>query len=118
MYIGMLMLIIFYLYGILGIKLFRDNDPWHFETIPTALLTLFRCASLEDWTDVMYINWFGCDVYGYTGEALFNKYTCITPESWGFISVIYFVSFVIIASLVMISLFVGIVCTSMNTAQE
>ena len=31
------------------------------------MLTLFRCATLEDWTDVMYINMYGCHKYGYTG---------------------------------------------------
>jgi len=34
------------------------------------MFTLFRCSTLEDWTDVMYINMFGCDKYGYDGMLL------------------------------------------------
>ena len=34
-----------------------------------TLLSLFRMATLEDWTDIMYINMFGCDIFGY-GDAI------------------------------------------------
>jgi hypothetical protein len=50
-----LLFIDFYLYAVLGIVLFRANDRWHFESFPTAFITLFRMATLEDWTDVMYV---------------------------------------------------------------
>jgi len=33
-----------------------------------AINTLFRCATLEDWTDVMYINMYGCKDYGYDDD--------------------------------------------------
>ena len=32
-------------------------------SIPIAILSLFRAATLEDWTDIMYINIYGCDKY-------------------------------------------------------
>ena len=32
-----------------------------------ALLSLFRVATGEDWTDVMYISIYGCEFYGYDG---------------------------------------------------
>ena len=58
-YIATLMLLIFYLYAILGIVVFRQNDPVHWLDLGTALTTLFRMSTLEDWTDVYYINYFG-----------------------------------------------------------
>tara|TARA_B110000305_G_C19343014_1_gene590145 strand:+ start:662 stop:991 length:330 start_codon:yes stop_codon:yes gene_type:complete len=64
-FIGIILVLVFYMFAILGMILFKDNDPWHFGTLQSAMLTLFRCSTLEDWTDVMYINFFGCDQYGY-----------------------------------------------------
>ena len=46
-YIGILLLLVFYLFAIICIMLFRDNDPWHWHNLHTALVTLFRCATLE-----------------------------------------------------------------------
>ena len=57
-----------------GIYLFGANDPWHFGDLATAMLTLFRCATLEDWTDVMYINIYGCHRYG-GGIYAYDKVT-------------------------------------------
>ena len=51
--LAMLLLLTFYIFGILGIILFSANDPFHFPNLHTAIITLFRCATLEDWTDVM-----------------------------------------------------------------
>ena len=52
-YIMVLMLLIFYLFAVMGVGSFRANDPFHFGSLGVAMVTLFRCATLEDWTDVM-----------------------------------------------------------------
>jgi voltage-gated sodium channel len=52
-YIGIILMMVFYLFAILGMTLFKDNDPWHFGTLHISMITLFRCSTLEDWTDVM-----------------------------------------------------------------
>ena len=39
-----LLFLVFYLYAIAGIMFFRENDPWHFGHLPTAMITLFRCG--------------------------------------------------------------------------
>ena len=65
-YIMVLMLLIFYLFAVMGVGSFRRNDPFHFGSLGIAMLTLFRCATLEDWSDVMYINMYGC-ASQYTG---------------------------------------------------
>jgi voltage-gated sodium channel len=64
-YILLLMFLVFYLYAIIGIMAFRYNDPFHFGGVGTAMITLFRIATLESWTNILYINYFGCDTqYG------------------------------------------------------
>ncbi|CAM9967023.1 unnamed protein product, partial [Discosporangium mesarthrocarpum] len=55
-YILLLLLLVFYLYGVAGIYLYKDNDPWHFGNLQRAMLTLFRCTTLEDWSEIMYSN--------------------------------------------------------------
>ena len=52
-FIGVILLLVFYVFAILGMMLFKENDPWHFGSLHTSILTLFRCSTLEDWSDVM-----------------------------------------------------------------
>ena len=46
---------LFYVYAVLGVFMFRGNAPVHFLDLSTALLTLFRVVTLVDWAGVMYI---------------------------------------------------------------
>ena len=111
-YIGVIMVMVFYLFSIVSIIFFRDNDPWHFGDLHNAMLTLFRCATLEDWTDVVYINWYGCNHYGYAGME--TLCTCNDCGYWW--APLYFVFFTVIAALVLLTLFIGVVTTSMEEA--
>ena len=43
-YVGLLLALLFYIYGVRGI--FRSNDPVHFQDLSTALRTLFRVVTL------------------------------------------------------------------------
>lgn len=43
------------------------------------MITLFRCSTLEDWTDVMYINMHGCQYYGYGGGL---EHLCYCKVGW------------------------------------
>jgi len=138
-YISMLWLLVLYLYGVVGVTLFAENDPFHFGHLPMAMLTLFRCTTLEDWTDVMYINYYGCDAYdsglyapadrvsrinGWAG-SIFNGFDCVNPSTspthkWAV--VLYFISFTFITTFTVLSLFVGAVVMgmieAMNNANE
>ena len=60
-YIVMLLVLVFYLYAVLGVSSFRRNDPYHFGNVGLAMLTLYRIATFEAWTNIMYINIYGCD---------------------------------------------------------
>ena len=62
-YILALLFLVFYMYGIIGYYLFSSNDPFHFGNLQLALLMLFRVTIMDNWTDVMFVNIFGCDVY-------------------------------------------------------
>ena len=55
----------FFLFAVVAVTMFGENDPDHLGNLHIAFLTLFRCSTLEDWTDVMYISIYGCAQYGY-----------------------------------------------------
>ena len=63
-------------------------------TLGTALLTLFRVMTLEDWTDVMY--------------AAMEMH----PMSW-----VFFVSFVLLAAVIMINLVIAVVIDNLHNAR-
>ena len=62
---------------------FSHNDPVHFANLGTTFVTLFRCSTLEDWTDVMYLAMYGCKQYN-PGDAQWIQY-CENSESSGMV---------------------------------
>ena len=50
---------VFFLFGTIGVIQFGRNDPFHFGTLPRAIVTLFRLSTLE-WASALYINYYGC----------------------------------------------------------
>ena len=113
-YVSLLLMILFYLYAVAGVFLFRDNDPVHFQDLQVALLSLFRIVTLEDWTDIMYINMYGCDAYGY-GDA--SRLACTAPEASPVLGIVFFVSFVLLGTMVILNLFIGVIMSGMEEAQ-
>ena len=85
-YVALLMFIIFYLYAVIGTMLFAQINPALWGDLGISLLTLFRVATFEDWTDVMYET---MEVY-----AL----------SW-----IYYLTFIFFSAFVFLNMMIGIV---------
>ena len=110
-YVGILLLLLYYIYGAMGVFLFGKNDPLHFDTLGTAMLSLFRISTLEGWTEIMYVNMFGCDnpKWGYSPES-----GCISPEPHGAAAVLYFVSFVLVGTMIVLNLFIGVIMNAMD----
>ena len=94
MHITLLMSIIFFIYAVLGFHLFHQHDPTHWRNLAYALLTLFRIVTLEDWTDVMY------------------KAMELSPAY-----ALYFVSFVVVGTFVVINLFIAVVINNLDEAK-
>jgi voltage-gated sodium channel len=59
-HIGFLLLIVFYIYAVIGTLLLGQNDPFHFGTLHWSLITLFA-MSCADWAGVMEVSIYGCD---------------------------------------------------------
>jgi hypothetical protein len=65
---------------------------------------------------VMYTNMLGCDQFGYDYDH--RRDLCTEPLAYGLFAPTFFMTFVIIATFVMINLFVGVVTTSMEDAHQ
>lgn len=90
-YVALMMFIIFYIYGVIGTSLFERIDPSLWGDVGVAMLTLFRVATLEDWTDVMY--------------ATMEHY----PWSW-----LYFVSFIFLSAFIFLNMMIGVIVESLS----
>ena len=91
-YIGALLLLLFYIYAILAIYMFADNDPAHFGDLTTAMLSLYRTTTLANWQELLYINWYGCDKFpggayvmpaGRETTALVTDASVLDDDKWG-----------------------------------
>lgn len=113
-YIGLLLSLLFYIYAAMGVFLFGENDPLHFGNLQIAMLSLFRVVTLEDWTDIMYVNIYGCDhsIWGYSADE-----GCVSPNGFGFLGAAFFVSFVLVGTMIVLNLFIGVIMTSMDEAR-
>ncbi len=93
-HVMMLMSIVAYIYAIMGHQLFHEHDPAHWGTLGKSLLTLFNITTLDNWTQIM--------------NTAMEHY----PWSW-----IYFVSFVVVGTFVVINLFIAIIINSLDEAK-
>ncbi|VAW84994.1 FIG01065038: hypothetical protein [hydrothermal vent metagenome] len=94
-YVVMLMFIIFYIYGAIGSFLFEKINPVLWGDISISMLTLFRVATFEDWTDVMYE----------TMEVF--------PFSW-----VFYLSFIFLTAFVFLNMMIGVVLDVMQEEHE
>ena len=94
-YVALLMFIIFYVYAAFGSFLFEQINPVLWGDITIAMLTLFRVATFEDWTDVMYET---MEVY---------------PLSW-----MFYISFIILSAFVFLNMMIGVVIDVMQKEHE
>ncbi|WP_240452961.1 ion transporter [Pseudoalteromonas agarivorans] len=55
-YIALLMFVIFYIYAAMGSMMFADINPVLWQDVSISMLTLFRIATFEDWTDYILLS--------------------------------------------------------------
>lgn len=92
---AVLLLLIYYIFGIIGVTLFGEVFPDWFGTLGKSIYTLFQVMTLESWS--MGISRPVMEVFGW---------------AW-----IYFVPFVLISSFVVMNVVVGIVVNSISEVQ-
>ena len=94
-YIALLMFVIFYIYAAIGSILFEDINEVLWGDVSISMLTLFRVATFEDWTDVMY-------------ETM-----AVHPMSW-----IFYLSFIFLTAFIFLNMMVGTILEVMAQEHE
>jgi voltage-gated sodium channel len=115
-YVCMLLGLLFYVYAVAGVMFFGKNDPVHFGTLGRAFLTLFGVVTLENWVEIMNIQRLGSLHF----EAYATQLTAMGAVSHAApaLAVGYFVSFVLIGTMVMLNLLIGVIINGMDEAQR
>ena len=91
----MLMSIVVYIYAIMGYHLFHELDPARWGNLGLSVLTLFNIITLDGWTEVM--------------NTAMRHY----PWAW-----LYFVSYVVVGTFVVINMFIAIIINSLDDAKR
>lgn len=94
-HVGLLLGLLLYVYGVMGVHLFATVDPAAWGSLPRAMLTLFQVLTLEGWVELQA-----------TAMAA-------TPWAW-----VYFASFVLIAVFVVVNLFIAVVLANLDDARR
>jgi voltage-gated sodium channel len=91
-----LLSILFFIYAVVGYHLFRGVDPQHWSSFPTSATTLFQIITLEGWVDVM--------------EPIISN---LGPIYW-----LYFASFILIGTFIVINLFISVIVRKSEEAYQ
>jgi len=91
----LLTVLIMYVYGMVGWILFHADDPSNWGNIGDSMLSLFQILTLENWPE-----------YLERGQE-------IAPASW-----IYFVSYILIASFLVINILIAIIINSVEEVHQ
>ncbi|MDQ3728113.1 MAG: ion transporter [Actinomycetota bacterium] len=93
--LAVLTLMLMYVYGMVGWILFAEGDPENWGDIGTAMLSTFTMLTLENW------------------PSLLEAGTEIHPQSW-----IFFVSYVLLASFLVINILIAIIINSVEQVHQ
>ena len=93
--LGLLTLVLLYVYGIVGWLIFDEHDPEGYGTVGEAMLTLFVMLSLENLPE--------------------NIDMGLELSSW---TVLYFISYTLLAAFLIFNLLIGVVINSLEQAHE
>ena len=123
-YVFLLAILLFYIYGCMGTFLFAKNDPLHFRNLQNSMLSLYRVVTFEAWTEILYINMYGSDVYGY-GEEAYRTLAFvgvmkedIVPSASPLASVFFFITFTLTGAMILLNLFVGVMLTALDETRR
>ncbi len=115
-YIGVLLGLHFYIYAVMGTLAFSKNDPIRFGSLHVSATTLFQVLTLEGWNDVRDTQVLGSDA---TYDDEWKKLAGDARESYAMpvIAHAFFITFILLGTMIMLNLFTGVIISSMEEAQ-
>ena len=93
--IVLLMLLIFYVSAVMATKLYGESMPEEFGTLGASLFTLFQLMTLDDWANIV--------------KPAMEKHP---------LALLFFMPFILIATFVVLNLFIGVIVESIQSLRE
>jgi cation channel sperm-associated protein 1 len=91
----LLLLLIMYIFSLIGTTLYREAYPSRFGSLFRAFFTMFQILTLDDW---------------------FGHYDVLRPIDP--FSLLYFIAFIILATFILINLFIAVLVSSLEQSQR
>ena len=91
--IAMVLLLVYYVFGVIATQLFGDRFPDWFGTLGRSLYSLFQIMTLESWS-----------------MGIVRPLMEVFPYAWTF-----FIPFILIATFTMLNLFIGVIVSAMQS---
>lgn len=91
-----LLLLIFYIFGVMGTQLFGERFPEFFGGVGSSMFSLFQVMTLESWS-----------------MAIARPVLEVYPLAW-----LYFVPFILIASFMVLNLFIAIIVSATQSLHD
>lgn len=104
-YVVLLLVILFYIYAVMGVFLYGKTDPTHFGDLHHGMVSLFKILTLEGWTDILNIQMLKQNQDGKD----------VIVSIWPFF---YFASFILIGAMIIMNLFIGVIMNSMAESHD
>nr|MBP7606418.1 ion transporter [Giesbergeria sp.] len=89
--IAMVLLLVYYVFGVIATQVFGDRFPDWFGTLGRSLYTLFQVMTLESWS-----------------MGIVRPLMGVFPFAWTF-----FIPFILVATFTMLNLFIGVIVSAM-----
>ena len=94
--IVLLIMLLYYVFAVIAVKLYGPEFPELFGTLGKSFFTLFTVMTLEGWVDGVV-------------KPIMEKF----PRAW-----IFFVTFIIVTTFMVLNLFIGVVVNAMQKEHE
>lgn len=95
-FVAMLLGVVVYIYAVIGVSMFALADPIHFGNLWRGLFTLFQILTLENWNTIMLPT---------------NSFYPVGGP-------LYFITFIILGTMIIMNLFLGIIVGNMSKAMD
>lgn len=92
MCIGALLLLVYYIYAVLGTRIFGVAIPEYFGNLGRSFFTLFQIMTGDSWSESI-------------ARPVMRSY----PYAW-----IYFISFIIIVSFIVLNIIIGVIIDNIS----
>lgn len=91
-WIGVLVMVIFYIFAVIGTSLYGEQFPQYFGNLGAAMFTLFQVMTLESWA-----------------SGIARPVMSEIPNAW-----VFFVPFILLATYTTLNIFIAIVVNTIN----